>query len=207
MKRLRSFFKTALIGGLVVILPIMILIVIFRWLYQLLSGMIAPLTQLIIERTALQVAIADAIVLLIILAICFVLGVFVKTRLGNYIYKNTENSILTYAPGYTMIKETILLFLGRKKTPFSHVALISPYNSSTYLTGFVTDERENGMVTVFVPTAPNPTSGNIYHLLPKDVIKLDISIEEGIRTILSCGVGSGNFTPHSEIDDKKAKSD
>lgn len=194
MKRLQSIIKTALIGGLVVILPLAILVVLIRWMYQLLSGLIDPFTQMIIDRTALQVFFADLLVMAIILGICFMLGLFVRTRLGNIIYRNVEQSMLSYAPGYTMIKETILLFLGRKKTPFSHVVLISAYDSGTYLTGFVTDEHNNGMLTVFVPTAPNPTSGNIYHLPEKDVQKLDISVEEGLRTILSCGVGSSKFT-------------
>ena len=205
MKRLQSIIKTALIGGLVVILPLAILVVLIRWMYQLLSGLIDPFTQMIIDRTALQVFFADLLVIAIILGICFVLGLFVRTRLGNIIYRNVEQSMLSYAPGYTMIKETILLFLGRKKTPFSHVVLISAYDSGTYLTGFVTDEHNNGMLTVFVPTAPNPTSGNIYHLPEKDVQKLDISVEEGLRTILSCGVGSSKFTNDLPGEDQSAK--
>ncbi len=194
MSRITSIFKTALVGGLVIILPITILFLVFRWFYNFISGMLEPLTVLLTEQTAIPVLLADLIVLGIIILACFLLGLFVKTRLGDIIYRQMEHSFLIHAPGYKMIKETLLLLLGRKETPFSYVALISPFNSDTTITGFITDEHENGTTTVFVPTAPNPTSGLIYHLPSKDVKKLDIPVEDGIRTILSCGVGSSSFT-------------
>lgn len=175
-------------------LPITILFLIFRWLYSITSSLLAPLTGLLIDQTAIPVIVADLLVILIIILVCFALGLFVKTRLGNIIYRQMEDSFLIHAPGYKMIKETLLLLLGRKETPFSYVALITPFDSGTTMTGFITDENEeDDIVTVFVPTAPNPTSGLVYHLQEKDVKKLDIPVEDGVRTILSCGVGSSNF--------------
>ncbi len=195
MNRVTSVFKTSLIGGLVILLPITILFLVFRWLYGLTSSLLAPLTGILVEQTAMPLLAADILVLLIIVLVCFALGLFVKTKLGNIIYRRMEDSFLVHAPGYKMIKETLLLLLGRKETPFSYVALITPFGSGTTMTGFITDENEeDGIVTVFVPTAPNPTSGLVYHLPAKDVNKLEIPVEDGIRTILSCGVGSGNFT-------------
>jgi uncharacterized membrane protein len=54
----------------------------------------------------------------------------------------------------------------------------------------VTDEHEDGSFTVFVPTGPNPTSGQIFHLNQKYVHPLDVGVEDAMRSIISCGAGS-----------------
>ncbi|MEX2403654.1 MAG: hypothetical protein WD625_05940 [Balneolales bacterium] len=56
-----------------------------------------------------------------------------------------------------------------------------------------TDKPSNGGCTVFIPTAPNPTSGNIYHPKEKDVFIIDVKVEDAIRTIIACGAGSEDF--------------
>jgi uncharacterized membrane protein len=58
------------------------------------------------------------------------------------------------------------------------------------MTAFITDEHEDGRTTVFVPTGPNPTSGNIYHLNSDQVFPIDIPVEDAIRTIIGVGNGS-----------------
>ena len=134
--------------------------------------------------------ISDILTIVIILTFCFVVGVVVKTRMGSWLFHTVEHSILRVAPGYTTIKEIILQFSGTKKTPFSRVALIRMFNSDILQTGFVTDEHADGSYTVFVPTAPNPTSGWFYHVPAKDVRLVNASVEATMRSILSCGVGS-----------------
>jgi uncharacterized membrane protein len=57
-------------------------------------------------------------------------------------------------------------------------------------TAFVTDEHPDGSYTVFVPTGPNPTSGQIFHLKKDFVHPVDVGVDETMRSILSCGAGS-----------------
>lgn len=199
-KRFKSFVKTTVLGGVIVILPVTILVLVFQWVYRLVVGMIRPLSSLIAQWIQpatdvlpygqLQGMISDSLTIVIILSFCFVVGVAVKTRLGGWLFHTVEHSILRVAPGYTTIKEIILQFSGAKKTPFSRVALIRVFNSDIQQTGFITDEHADGSYTVFVPTAPNPTSGWFYHAPAKDVRLVNASVEATMRSILSCGVGS-----------------
>ena len=108
--------------------------------------------------------IATLLVLIVILGLCFLVGLFIRTRLGLYLYSGLESSLLSKTPGYKMIKETVNQFFGKKVSPFSSVALIQIFQNETLVTGFVTDKHAGDMVSVFVPTGPNPTSGFIYHL-------------------------------------------
>lgn len=194
LARIKNFFRTTLLGGVIVILPAIILILAFKWLFGVVGKAIEPLTDLVVKLLPTPQRyndlIATAVVLAVIVLGCFFLGLFVRTRLGQMIYSAFENSFLSRAPGYRMIKETVTQLLGKKTSSFSSVALVQIFENDTTVTAFITDRHDNGMVTVFVPTGPNPTSGFIYHLDQRYVHPVDISIEDAMRSVISCGAGS-----------------
>jgi len=194
MDRLRSFLRTSLLGGVVVILPVTILLSLFVWIFNLVTGLIDPLTQFLAKDSQLNEYIADYIVIALIIAACFFVGVLVETRLGGFLYRMIENRILKLAPGYSMIKETVLQIFGTKQgSPFSSVALAQVFGNETLMTAFITDTHEDGSYTLFVPTGPNPTSGLIFHLEGKYVHPVDVPVQDAMRSIISCGAGSGKL--------------
>ncbi len=82
MDRLKSFLKTSLLGGVVVILPVAILVSVTLWVFRLVTGLIEPLTRILIKDSQVNEFAADFIVIVLILAACFSVGVLVRTRLG-----------------------------------------------------------------------------------------------------------------------------
>ncbi len=190
MDRIKAFFKTSLLGGTVVILPVVILIFVFNWVFDFVTNRIQPLTNMVIKQYEIPEISADIFVILIILMVCFAVGVFVTTKLGGFIYRSIENRILKAAPGYSMIKETIVHILGETESPFSTVALARIFGNDTLVSSFITDRHADGSYTVFVPTGPNPTSGNIFHLKGEYVHPVNVPVEEVMRSIISCGAGS-----------------
>ena len=192
MERFKSFFKTSLIGGIVVILPAAIFVFVFKWLFRWVTDIIQPLTNLVVMRSHIKEIAADALVLAIIVIGCFVIGIVVKTRIGRFIHENLENRISKIAPGYGAIKEIVMQLIG-KKFPFSSVALVRIFENDTMVTAFITDSHPDGSYTVFVPTAPNPTSGFIYHVKGEYVHHIDITVEEAMRSVITCGAGSKNL--------------
>ncbi len=195
LKRTKNFFKTTILGGVIVILPAIILGFAFKWLFGVVGRAITPLTNLVVNNLTLPDRYDQFIATLIVLAVivfgCFFVGLFVRTRLGQMIYHSFESSLLAKAPGYKMIKETVNQFLGKKESPFSSVALVQIFENDTKVTAFITDRHADGTVTVFVPTGPNPTSGFIYHLDEQYVHPVDVSVEDAMRSVISCGAGSG----------------
>jgi len=190
MKQIGAFFKTTLIGGIVVILPVAILIFVAKWLFNTISAIIEPITRLFATESSFQGFMVDIMVISIIIGICFFVGIFVRTKLGSWIYGILDRRILKIIPGYSMIKETVAQFIGDKKSPFSSVALAQIFCNDTLVSAFITDTHENGDYTIFVPTGPNPTSGNIYHVQAQYVHPVNVSVEEAMRSIISCGAGS-----------------
>ena len=131
MNNLKSFVKTSLLGGLIVLLPVGLLLAIFLWIVGLIKSLIHPLTNVVLAQTNVQEFAAVLLALGIIVLTCFAIGVIIKTRLGRFIHEELENRILKIAPGYNLIKETVLQFLGNRPSPFSQVALVRIFASET----------------------------------------------------------------------------
>ncbi|MCD4779899.1 MAG: DUF502 domain-containing protein [Candidatus Omnitrophica bacterium] len=190
MDRIKKFLSTTLLGGFLVILPVAILAFVFSWLFNFVTKLIRPLTNLIVAKSDIKGFLAATLVLFIISFVCFFVGFFVRTRLGHFIFIILEKNILKKTPGYSLVKETVAQLFDNKNSPFSSVALAQVYGNQTLVTCFITDRHEDGSYSVFVPTGPNPTSGNIFHLKGKYVHAVDVSVEETMRSIISCGAGS-----------------
>lgn len=193
MKKIVDFVKTALLGGMLILLPLTILIFAVNWIFNFVRQAISPLTVIVMTKSQFQGIIADLLVIIFILLACFLLGILVRTKLGKWIYDSIENAILKKAPGYSLIKETIAQFLGSKQSPFSSVALVQIFGNDTMASAFITDSHDDGSYTVFIPTGPNPTSGNIYHLKKENVHPVDVPVEDAMRSIISCGAGSAKL--------------
>ena len=193
VNKIKSFILTSLLGGVIVVLPAAILVAVFGWVFNFVTNLIQPLTDLLMAKSDLREIIADLLVLAVILAVCFIIGVVIRTKFGKFIYSAIEAHLFKVAPGYNLIKETVLQILGNNKMPFSSVALVQIFGNDTLLTAFVTDEHPDGSFSVFVPTGPNPTSGNIYHLGGKYVHPVDVPVEDAMRSIISCGAGSSQL--------------
>jgi uncharacterized membrane protein len=192
MKRIKRFLKTTILGGVIVILPIALTFFFLRWVFNFATGLIEPVTRMLMEQSKMQKFVADIIVIAVIVLICFLIGLVVKTRFGRFLYITVEDKILEIAPGYNLFKETIKQILGRDRAPFSTVALVQVLGpaSNTMMTGFVTDEHPDGYYTVFIPSALTPTSGLIYHVEKQYVHIVDAKVEETMRTVISCGMGA-----------------
>lgn len=202
MERINNFIRTSLIGGFLVILPLAILVLVFQWMFSFITNLIQPITNLILKEVQTKEFIADYIVVVLIVLLCFFVGVFVKTRIGRFVHFTFENKFLKTIPGYNLVKETVLHFLGGKKSPFSSVALVRVYGNDTLMTAFVTDETDD-YITVFVPSGPNPTTGYIFHLAHKDVYKINIGVEDAMRSIIGCGASSSKLIENYLLNLKK----
>ncbi|MCP4123337.1 MAG: DUF502 domain-containing protein [Bacteroidetes bacterium] len=189
----RDHINTTLIGGFLVILPLAILFIVFNWIFNVVVSLIQPITRFLTFGGRIDLFLANLLAIAIIILLCFGLGLFVKTTMGNYIYREIDEKILGKIPFYKGIRDTVKQFSNREKAPFSKVVMVNVFNSGTLMTGFITDEHDNDMVTVFVPTGPNPTNGFIFHVNLDQITEIDITVEEAMKAIISVGAGSKNI--------------
>ena len=190
-KRVQNFLRTTLIGGVVALAPLTLIILLFRWVINLIGRSLTPLVNTILQDPDPNPYVKFAIYLLTFSAILlffFIIGLVVRTRLSLFMDR-FEDRYLLKIPGYKLAKETVQQFFGKNRSFFKEVVLVDIFNSGALMTGFITDDQGD-IISVFVPTGPNPTSGNIYHLQKERVLRTTASVDVGMKTIISCGAGS-----------------
>ena len=197
MQKIKSFILTSILGGLTVILPATIILMVFGWILDKVTVLISPITSFIVENSHTREFFANIVVIFFLVLVCFLIGLMERTKLGKFLFNILENNLLSKIPGYSIIKDTIVQFIGGKNTPFSQVALVRIFGTETKCTAFITDEHDDGSYSVFVPTGPNPTSGQIFHLKSEFVEKVDASVELTMKSIISCGAGSKHIIKRS----------
>jgi len=194
IKRPKKFLRTTLIGGLVALAPLTLIILLFRWIINLIGRTLTPLVDRMVQDPDADPFFKLALYILTFLAILlifFVIGLVIRTRMVVFLNK-AEDLYLAKIPGYKIAKETVQQFFGKNKSFFKEVVLVDIFKSGVLMTGFITDDQGE-VITVFVPTGPNPTSGNIYHMPRDQVLKTDATVDTGMKSIISCGAGSGNI--------------
>jgi uncharacterized membrane protein len=194
LKRFRNFLRTTLIGGMVALAPLTLIILLFRWVINLIGRNLTPVVEALLQdpdpnpylKFALYVITFTAVLLFF-----FLIGLIVRTRLRAFLNR-VEDRYLAKIPGYKLAKETVQQFFGKNRSFFKEVVLVDIFNSGTLMTGFITDDQGE-IITVFVPTGPNPTSGNIYHMQKDKVLRTGATVDTGMKSIISCGAGSSEI--------------
>jgi len=190
--RLKNFFRTTFIGGLVALLPISLVVILFRWIIGLVEKYLGPLIGLVETDSQFYKFGLYLLALIGIFLLFFFIGLIIKTSWGNFLRNGLEKRYLSKIPGYKLARETVSQFFGKNRSFFSEVVFVDLFNSGTLMTGFITD-GQGEIITVFVPTGPNPTSGNIYHVPVEKVTKTTAHVDAGMKSIISCGAGSAEM--------------
>ncbi len=137
---------------------------------------------------------------------------FLTTGLFGRLFSSFSEKILSKMPIlrniYSGLKQLFEAILSKKSNSFQEVILIEYPRKGIWAMGFLTGNTRgevnrrtsSSMVNVFLPTTPNPTSGFLLFLPKKDIIRLSMSVEDGIKMIISAGM----LTPKEK--QKKIKS-
>jgi len=189
---MRRYIRVTLLGGIAAVLPMALVIIVFRWIFNMIEKYLGPIVELFEVNSIYFPYLLYVILVVGIIVSFFFIGVIVETRIGTFFTHVMEKKYLMKIPGYRIARETVMQFFGKQKSFFSGVVLVDLFNSGTLMTGFITDDQKE-YLTVFVPTGPNPTSGNIYHVRKDKVFRTSTAVDNGMRSIISCGAGSSEI--------------
>ena len=180
--------KRHLIAGVLAIVPIALTFWILRFLFRFLDSFTAPILRNIgIEIPGLGI--------ILTLLFIFLLGILITNVLGRTIF-NWGEKVLNKLPLvntiYNAVKQITNAFSGKSMKDFKQVIFIQYPRKGLWTMCFVTNQSKNEsgdeFYHVFVPTTPNPTSGVFIVIPQKDAVHPDISVEEGLKSIISGGI-------------------
>jgi uncharacterized membrane protein len=186
----KPFFIGTLLNGLLLVLPTIIILFLLSLIFKFVFNLVSPVSALLDKNADEHKFLINILALLIVIVLIFLIGLVMRSTRSIKTFKTFEGKYLLRIPLYSTLQETIAQFSGLKKMPFSQVVLVDAYNTGVLLTGFITEKAGDGIYTVFVPTAPNPMNGNIYHVPATQMKFLDIEPEKAMRTIMGMGTGS-----------------
>lgn len=189
---MKKYINTTLLGGLAAVLPLALIILFFRWIINLIERILSPLVELFNTDSRYVILALYVLIVIALVILFFTIGFIIQTKIGNFLKNGIERRYLMKIPGYKTARDIVMQFFGGNRSFFSEVVLVDLFNSGTLMTGFITDDKGE-MITVFVPTGPNPTSGNIYHVQKDKILKTNASVDVGMKSIISCGAGSAEL--------------
>ena len=195
--RLQQDLKNDLIAGLLVVIPLATTI----WLSSLVSKFVLTLVTSVPKQLnpLLQDLINLSLGLTVPLLAILLIGLMARNCVGRWLLEfgeGTLSKIPVAGAVYKTLKQLLETFLSNKSNRFRRVVLVEYPREGLYSVGFVTGdvgpslqpELNEKLLSVFIPTAPNPTTG-WYTLVPESSVKdLDISVEDAFRTIISAGI-------------------
>lgn len=184
MKKIAEFTKTTLIGGLLVILPIYICFLLIAKSISVAGALVSPITNQI--PAALQFR--QLIAILIVIAVCFLAGIVLRTGAGLRAKNALERNLLERIPGYTLIRGLAGRVAGQQEDETFAVALVEIEDA--LVPAFIVEEHDDGAFTVFVPSVPTPAAGAVY-ILPKERVHfVDVPFTKGVSVISKWGSGA-----------------
>jgi uncharacterized membrane protein len=204
----RDFLRQAFLTGAAVTLPLLVTLFVLGVVVDFVSTQLQPVVGLFTSATGVDPAselTATLLTLLVLLSLVFLVGVAAERHPGPSGVGAVFDTLVSRIPGvgslYRSIDEMSGLLLDSDTDSFQEVKLVEFPVQGSYALGFLTADTPDvvadgtgheEMVTVFVPMAPNPVMGGyVLHVDEQRVVDVDMTVEEGIQSIVTSGVATG----------------
>ena len=176
------------VSGFLVVVPLALTFLVFRFVVTYLDNILRPR----FTNTPLDF---PGIGLVVILVALYLIGAIVSARLGRKAF-DVQHAVLTKVPVIKSVYGVARQATDALSTPMerqvNRVVFIEwprpGYRALGFVTGYVPSTDDHPMwVIVYVPTVPNPTSGNLAFVVEEEIIDTNISVEEAMKTVFSGG--------------------
>jgi len=194
-------FRNNFIVGLLVLLPAIVTVLLLGWFIATVNSLfLEPVARLLrpyLPEVYLQ-NVAKGVMLIIVILLIVAIGFVSKSLLGRRLINYIEwifVKIPMINKVYSAIREITSAFSGTGKTMFSKVVMVEYPRKGMYAIGFITseemgeiqDKTKEHIYNVFIPTSPTPFSGMLVMVPKEDLTILDMSVEDGLKLIISGG--------------------
>jgi uncharacterized membrane protein len=195
-----AYIRRCFISGLLLWLPIWVTLLVIKFLVDILGNSITMLPHEY-QPDALLGFHIPGIGFLITVLVIFFTGMVVANFLGRSVigfWDAVINRIPLVRSIYSSVKQVSETLLTPGGQSFRKVLLVEYPRKGLWTIAFQTSEitptalkdafKDDDMVSFFVPTTPNPTSGFLMMAQRKDVIEMDLSVDQALKFVISLGV-------------------
>lgn len=183
-----GLLKATLAAGLLFLLPLIVVTVLVSHALEWTRKATRPLTTLLHLESAVGAAGETLLAVAVLLLIALLAGLVARTRAGTGMLRWSERSLLGSLPQYRLVKSIAQGVAAIEDTQGLSPALVNLEEG--WQIGYLVESLDSGWVTVFVPQAPTPLSGNVMYLPAQRVRALDITMVQAMAVVKAMGAGS-----------------
>jgi len=184
VKKTLVFVLKAVLGGLLVLAPVYVAVLLVLKGMKSLAALVQPFTHLLPAWVPAE----EALSLLLVLLICFLIGATVGSRAGQGVRKWIEGAVFERIPGYSLIRSLTQQVAGESREKAWKPALFQ--SDEALLPAFIIEELDDGRYTVFVPSIPTPFAGAVYILDRQRVHPVDVPFTDAVKVVTRWGSGA-----------------
>jgi uncharacterized membrane protein len=184
VKQIRQSIAHTLVTGVLFVLPIYLAILLLAKAMKSLGRLVQPVAGLLPDWFPAETIVS----LVLVLALCFLVGAALRTRSGQAARTRVEDSLFRKIPGYTMFRSMTRQMAGDSRENAWKPALAEIEDA--LVPAFIVEELDDGRFTVFVPSVPTPLAGAVYILTAARVHPVDVSFMQAVKVITRWGSGS-----------------
>ena len=192
MKNLLSFLKLAAQGGLLVLLPILLFILLLTEIVQMVVGLATPIADLFPAGTFDDPKYPVALAVILLFGASLIIGIVMKsnaaTRLGNWIQEKTLDKL----PIYRFVKTLVAGLVGAEKTGSFKPALFDAGNGQREIV-YLVEDLGDGEFTALFPHAPTGFAGQVKIVAKDRITPLDASLGDVSLVMNHMGLGAGKL--------------
>ena len=185
---LTELLKATMAGGLLFLLPVALIAIVLKQAMQLVGKIIRPISNYLPVEAVVGVWGETLLAAVVLILVSLVAGLVARTNVGRRIMRWFENSLVGGLPQYQMVKSMAEGLAHVESAEGVDPALVSIEGG--WQIGYLLEPLDNGWVTVFLPQAPTPMSGNVMYLPADRVRPLGITIGQAMALVKHIGVGS-----------------
>ena len=184
MKSIRRYLLGGLVTGFIVVVPLYLSILLLLKAMGSIRGLVKPVSLLIPDWLPGE----DLMAFLLVLILCLVVGMIVRTTAGRAVRERIERSLFERIPGYALLRSLTQRLVGEDRENVWKPALVEI--EEALVPAFIIEEFDDGRYTVFVPSVPTPLAGAVYILERRRVHPIDVPFTQAIKVISRWGQGS-----------------
>ena len=189
-----NFIKSAVVNGLVILIPLVLVLVAIREVFSLMISFATPIADMFPEGTFDNVKETEIISLLLILGVAFLLGLLYKIKAGRVVGRGIERYSLDKIPMYRMLKSLVGAFLNLE-TEESFKPALMENDSGDMEPVYVIEDRGRPRVVVLVPWAPAAFAGSVKLVGRERIHYLNVTLDEFSLSLTHLGTGLSELLP------------
>ena len=189
-KRFINFLKTTAIGGLLFLLPLIVLAALFGQIAPIVVSVASFLNEYIPVKTATGIAILVGLSIALILLLCFTAGMFARWSLGRKISVAFEKRLALLFPRYSGLKDQMADTIGGNETRPQMKPVLVMFDEYQRIAFETERDEKKGLATIYLPGSPDPWSGKVVILKLERVTRLDTDFGHAAATCEQVGRGS-----------------